>query len=180
MSREDTTRAKSSRSHRRVRRLLVLALLASTIAAGPAVGAPAATAKDVEPLIRTGVGTPVAIRLRSGFAIAVRQARNLPACRALFEALGSDAEKLLAATDYRAATRELESAFCSRRAVATTHVGQPLTWLCGTFSSLGAHEAAAVVLHEALHFGGMREKPATPDARTSREINALVVSRCRP
>ncbi len=180
MSQEDTTGAQPHRSPRWVRRLSVAGLLASTIAGGPALGAPAATAKDVEPFIRAGVRTPVAIRLRSGFAIAVRQARSLPACRALFEALGSDAEKLLAATDYRAATRELESAFCSRRAVATTHVGQPLTWLCGTFSSLGPHEAAAVVLHEALHFGGMREKPGTPDALTSREINALVVSRCRP
>jgi hypothetical protein len=133
-----------------------------------------------EPFIRPGVATAVAIRLRSGFAIAVRQVRDLPQCRALFESLGADPDRILRETDYRAATSELERSFCTRRAVAVTHIGQPFTWVCRTFPALTAHQAAIVLIHEALHFGGLPESPRVPDAMTSQEINFLVVSRCKP
>ncbi len=155
----------------------LLALVAWAIPAACQAVEPAAAAK---PLIRGGIGTLVSIRLQSGYAIAMRQVRTVPQCRAIFDPLGADPERLLLEADYRPATREQETSFCSRKAVAVTRVGQPLTWLCRTFSALTPHEAAAVVIHEALHFGGLREGPGVEDAMTSGEINRLVVSRCRP
>lgn len=137
-------------------------------------------APAAEPAIRRGVATAAAMRLRSGFAIALRQVQELPACHALFESLGSDPEKLLLETDYSAATPELERSYCSRRAVAVTNIGQPLTWVCWTFSELTAHQAAIVLIHEALHVGGLPESPRIPNAMTSQQINTLVMSRCRP
>lgn len=136
--------------------------------------------RAAEPAIRHGIATAAAIRLRSGFAIALRQVRELPECHALFEPLGSDPERLLGGTDYLAATSDLERSYCSRRAVAMTNVGQAFTWVCRTFSGLTAHQAAVVLIHEALHVGGLPESPHTLKAMTSQEINALVTRSCRP
>ncbi len=167
-------------SSRRSGRLLVGTLLAAVACSMPAAGQAVKPAATSEPLIRGVIGTRVSIRLRSGFAIALRQVGNLPQCRAMFDSLGADPGELLRRSEYRPATREQEASFCSRRAVAMTHVGQPSTWVCRTFSALTAHEAALVVLHEALHFGGLTEGPGARDAMTSGEINLLVASRCRP
>ncbi len=167
-------------SSRRRGRLFVGALLAAVACAVPAAGQAVKPIAAAEPLIRDGVGTLVSIRLRSGFAVAMRQVRDAPQCRAMFESLGADPERLLLQAEYRPATREQEATFCSRRAVAMTHVGQASTWVCRTFSALTSHEAALVVLHEALHFGGLTESPGARDAMSSGEINLLVASRCRP
>jgi hypothetical protein len=180
MSQEEHSRVDKRNNSDGAGRFLVVSLLVVIGGVLPAATQASEKATIPEPAIRRGVATAVAIRLRSGFAIAVRQVRELHQCRALFESLGSDGERLLLQTDYRPATKELETSYCSRRAVAVTHIGQPFTWVCGTFSGLTAHQAAIVLIHEALHFGGLGESPRVPDAMTSQEINFLVVSRCNP
>jgi hypothetical protein len=179
MSQEEQSRVdKGNRSYQGVRVLVVSLLVVGGVL--PAVAQSAERATIPEPAIRRGVATPVAMRLRSAFAIAIRQVKELPQCRGLFESLGSDGERLLLQTDYRPATRDLETSYCSRRAVAVTHIGQPLTWVCRTFSGLTAHQAAIVLIHEALHYGGLGEGPRVPNGMKSQEINFLVVSRCHP
>jgi hypothetical protein len=180
MSHEEHSRVDKKNNSQRAGWVLVVSLLVVIGGVLPAATQASENATIPEPAIRRGVATAVAIRLRSGFAIAMRQVRDVQQCRALFEPLASDPERLLLRADYRPATKELETSYCSRRAVAVTHIGQPFTWICRTFSGLTAHEAAIVLIHEALHFGGLPESPRVSDAMTSQEINFLVISRCKP
>jgi hypothetical protein len=180
MSQEEHSRVDKRNNSRRAGWVLGVPLLVVIGGVVPAATQASEKTTIPEPAIRRGLATPVAIRLRSAFAIAMRQVRELPQCRALFESLGSDGERLLVQTDYRPATKELETSYCSRRAVAVTHIGQPFTWLCRTFSGLTAHQAGIVLIHEALHYGGLGESPRVPNGMTSQDINFLVVGRCSP
>lgn len=180
MSQSEHSKVKKNHTSHRAGRALLAWSLAIVAWVAPAGAQASGKNRAAEPAIRRGVATAAAIRLRSGFAIALRQVRELPGCHALFESLKSDPERLLGETDYLAATSDLEKSYCNRRAVAMTNVGQPVTWVCQTFSSLTVHQAAIVLIHEALHVGGLPESPHTPSAMTSQEINTLVTRSCRP
>jgi len=180
MSHSEHSRVQGNNTSQRAGRALLGWSLAIVAWLAPTGTQASENDRTIEPAIRRGIATASAIRLRSGFAIALRQVRELPECHALFESLKADPEKLLGETEYLPATSDLEKSYCNRRAVAMTSVGQPVTWLCQIFSGLTAHQAAIVVIHEALHVGGLPERPRTVDAMTSAEINALVTRSCRP
>ena len=180
MSQNEHSKVKKNHNGHRAGRALLAWSLAVVAWVVPAVAQASEKNRAPEPAIRRGVPTAAAVRLRSGFAIALRQARELPECHALFESLNSDPDRLLGETEYVPATSELEKSYCNHRAVAMTNVGQPVTWLCQMFSGLTVHQAAIVVIHEALHVGGLPESPHTPSAMTSQEINSLVTKSCRP
>ena len=156
--------------------LVVALLLLGGAASSAAQGAEEAAMPL--PLVDRAISTPAAARLRSGFRAAVRRVREVPQCRALILGLGADPESLFSRLDFRAAPPQSEGAYCRRGVVALTKVGQPVIWVCREFARVKLDEAAMLVIHETLHIAGLRERPSTPDAMSSQEINSLVSSSC--
>ena len=113
-------------------------------------------------------------------ALAVERLRELPACRQLFAALGTDGLDRLAASFYTApiSTAELR-ARRRRKASAMISVGYPRTIICSpAFGRLTRRQAAVTVLHEALHHAGLFEYPQKPGAPRSAEIDRQVKVGC--
>ena len=57
-------------------------------------------------------------------------------------------------------------------------MGSPVTFVCRSFLKLSPEDASATVLHEALHFAGLEERPPVSTARTAREITLEVQASC--
>ena len=177
MKQTANSKVERGRSSRLAGKLLAIAVLLVG-GAVPCGAQGSARGAMVAPLVDRAIPAPAANRLRSGFETAVRQVREVPKCRALFESLGADPQSLFPRSDFRPATSAFEDSLCRRGAAALTKVGQPVTWVCRGFAMVKSNEAAILVIHETLHFAGLRERPSTPDAMSSHEINSLVASRC--
>jgi hypothetical protein len=132
--------------------------------------------RPLAPRVSGALPSVLRLRLHNGFALATRQVDEVPACRALLAALDPDAETKLATTLYYGAPQQSP---CTHTMAAFTVVRSPATWLCPTFERLMADEAAVILIHEALHHAGLRERPPTPDAMTSEQINAMVRASCQ-
>jgi hypothetical protein len=160
-----------------------VAMLALLVAAAtPVVGANRETVETlsvgVEPNVRWGVMPDVGLKIRTGFAVAVGRAREIPECAALFSEFGADPVELLGRALYYPAALNRNNLACRNGAQAFTPVGSPITWVCDRFARLDTDKAALVLLHEALHFAGLTEQPHDPRAMTSSEINDMVKDRC--
>ncbi len=133
----------------------------------------------VQPITTRGMD-PLARRLLvSAFPLALRHLSGSPACRALYEELGTDGLLVLSTTIYFSpATKETRGLCDTLRAIAYTRVGQQTTIVCPAFARLSRERAAATLLHEGLHYAGLTERPADPAARSSLEISRLVNDRC--
>jgi hypothetical protein len=124
------------------------------------------------------VPMPVRFRLRNGFELAVDRLERVPGCRALFGALGVDGLDLLAGAAFELPTGSEQNRLC-RRAVAFTRPGSGRIVVCPVrVRAMPTRDLAAILLHEALHLGGLGEWPHDPDAPTSGEITAVVRRRC--
>ena len=159
-----------------------MALVLLVGAATPAVAADR-TANEmlperIEPNVRWGVMPDVALKIRTGFAVAVSRATNVGACAALFRDLGADPVELLGRSLYYPAASNGDNPACANGMMAFTSVGTPVTWVCDRFRRLSTEKAALALLHEALHFAGLPEQPHDPNAMTSSEINDMVKDRC--
>jgi hypothetical protein len=121
---------------------------------------------------------PVVQKMRLAFPHAVLRVQRHAACRALFESLGADGVELLTTTTYLAAQGTLASGRCAHGADALTTIGGRVTWLCPSFGRLSTTRAMVVLLHEALHAGGLSERPRDPTGMSSTEINLMVKERC--
>ncbi len=144
-----------------------------------------------DPLLAPGEAAPAADRprvsddlgqrretlLEEAFALAVSRLGERPECRAMFAELGTDGIVRLATTSYRATTPSMERTVC-RDAVAFTVVGSPQTRLCRSFARQPVRRAASDLLHEALHWAGLSEKPLDPDGLTPGQITRMVQERC--
>jgi hypothetical protein len=120
----------------------------------------------------------VNLKLQQAYPLALSRVQGVATCRALFDGLVADGVEKLTTTIYYAATRRLERSSCRSGSAALTIVGSPQTRLCQSFSRLSTDWAAMLLIHEALHFAGMGEKPLEPSGMTSREINLLVRRGC--
>lgn len=120
---------------------------------------------------------PPIIKYQLGIAYdtAIRVLRKEPSCRTLFQRLGTDGEDVLARSWYSDAG---DGGYCQEAVPAFTKVGSTHIKLCRSFGGLQVSAAAVLLLHEALHSGGLRESPAYPNALTSREINLAVSQGC--
>lgn len=116
--------------------------------------------------------------LTESLALAVHRVHERPGCAQLFADLAADGERLLSLTLYRAPARKTESKWCREGRAAFTAVGSPLTCICPSFGRLSRQGGATILIHEALHFAGLEERPAVPTALDSREINRMVRERC--
>jgi hypothetical protein len=93
--------------------------------------------------------------------------------------MGADGAQLLALSGYYAAGPAREASIC-RRAMATTLVDGGPVHVCRRFDTLSDDEAAVVLLHEALHHAGLRERPQDPDGMEPSAISRMVRSACGP
>jgi hypothetical protein len=157
-----------------------VAALGSLVAwsAEPTPGAAVASAAAVPgPRVIGELPTMVRYRLDRAFPIAVERLREVASCRELFAGLGADGLEKLARTIYLP-PQPGEGRTCRGRVTAFTGVGQPHTRLCPAFADLSTDQAVTIVLHEALHFAGLDERPHDPRGLTPLQINRMVESAC--
>lgn len=117
-------------------------------------------------------------RLREAFPLAVQRVRDVPECQELFIRLGADALEKLTTSVYYPATAHMENRVCRRGVAAFTYVGSPQVRLCRRFASLGPHQAAALLIHEALHWAGLNERPLGKDSLCASDIAGVVSTAC--
>jgi hypothetical protein len=133
----------------------------------------------VKPIASATVPSLLRAKLASSFRLALDRLNTCPTCRDLFEQLHANGHVMLATTIYIAADGEHAIKMCDRAGgAAFTWLGQPTTYLCPCFAQLAPNEAAMSLLHEALHYAGLPERPVHRGAMSSREISALVRKRC--
>jgi hypothetical protein len=145
--------------------------------AGPAVEFTVLARKRFpRPAMDASLQPIIKYQLANAFDTAIRALRTEPECRTLFKRLGSDGEDVLARSQYSDAGN---SGYCEEAVAAFTNVGSMQIKLCRSFGELQASNAAALLLHEALHSSGLRESPVYPNAMTTREINVAVSQGCK-
>ena len=131
------------------------------------------------PNLRPGLLPDLRAKVIESFGLAASQVRSVDSCRGLFARLGADGGDRLKRTLYYPATPEVVEKRCARGVLAATNPGSSVTWLCPGFKSLATRRAALVLIHEALHFAGLPERPQVAGAMSSAEINDLVHDACR-
>lgn len=129
------------------------------------------------PRINRKMSSRLSSTLESAFSLAVERVQNKPQCRAIFADLGADGVTVLSSTLYYQASLKMEKQVCPR-AFGYTLVGGAPTWVCQQFAQLNDRRAARVLLHEALHHGGLDERPHDPDGPTPADIDELVSDAC--
>jgi hypothetical protein len=133
----------------------------------------------VKPIASATVPSPLRAKLATAFRLALNQLDSHATCRGLFEQLDANGHVMLATTIYIASDGAHEVQMCDRAGgAAYTWLGQPATYLCPCFAQLAPTDAAMSLLHEALHYAGLPERPVHPGAMSSREISTLVRRRC--
>ena len=133
----------------------------------------------VKPITSSTVPSPLRAKLATSFRMALNQLNARATCRDLFEQLHANGHVMLATTIYIASDGENAVQMCDRAGgAAYTWLGQPTTYLCPCFAQLSPNDAAMSLLHEALHYAGLPERPVHRGAMSSREISALVRKRC--
>ncbi len=150
----------------------------------PEVIAPFATTRQ-KPWIHPDLTSELAAKLTIAIEIANDRINTLPACSGLFRKLGSEASDTLGSVFILPAQDQHEKSVCSR-VVALTMMGTSKTWVCQSLAKLSDKQVAMVLIHEALHHAGLRERPKKlgtrirdRTAKTSAEINQMVSISCR-
>ena len=162
--------------------LVILFSLANTSFASAAKSgrSPGPATDSSGPWTSQTLDSPAKRQLQRAFPVALQRLEALVTCAGLFEELGADPVVLLRSSLYFPAKPEEDRKICRGAfgALAFTTIGSPVTRLCRKFASLRIHDAAQVILHEALHYAGLPEGPHTADALNSHQINLLVSKRC--
>lgn len=127
------------------------------------------------PHIDDSVSPALRFRLADAYQLALDAVRTRPTCGALFGRLGATGEGTLARTLYRGGG---DVGACLRPVPAFTCVGCPQTVVCPTFLRLGTSAGATILIHEALHFAGLKERPTHPGEMSATEITAMVKTSC--
>jgi hypothetical protein len=142
------------------------------------VSPPVGTRLASRPLVRGLLPDPVARRLALAFPVALERVRTVPGCRALFDRLGGDGVAALASTRYSPAASIGAEGACRPGIAAFTVVRGPLSYLCAAYGTLDTRRAAATLIHEALHYAGLTERPSDPRGLSTHEINRMVRTQC--
>jgi hypothetical protein len=132
----------------------------------------------LKPIASRDLSADLKEALAPAFALAFDRLRAHADCRSLFHQLKADGPLMLATTIYMP-DPEKSGRACRRKGVAAfTTLGNPTTYLCPSFADLPLRFAALSLIHEALHYAGLPERPSTHTAMSSEEINEVVHSRC--
>jgi len=129
-----------------------------------------------QPHMDYSVQPTLRFKLDEAYQVAVEALRRQPSCDALFGAFSVRGEEILAQTVYLGGG---EIGACLQSVPAFTCVGCRRTVLCPLFSRLSSAGGATILLHEALHFAGLKERPGYPGAMSSAEITTMVTASCR-
>ncbi len=132
---------------------------------------------DTRPWIHPRMPEHMRSRLDTAFDLAVAHLQRDLRCSGLFSALGSDGVAMLESTLYFVAGPFNEAKIC-RTAVAYTFVGAAPTVLCRSFAELSDAQAAAILIHEALHHAGLSERRVDRKGLPSHAITRLVHASC--
>jgi len=116
--------------------------------------------------------------LRVGYSLALRMLQPAGTCASLFEPLSASGLESLTSTFYAVPAGSERTSTCRRGAVAFTVPGSRVTKLCPRYGALHPRDAALVLVHEALHAAGLPERPPTPEAASSEEIDLMVERVC--
>lgn len=178
----------------RTAKLFVLSLVVLGLTAAPALAAgrhpktqDTATVESsgrVKVKVVGRLSPDVRRKLTNGFSYAVKRLRADPACQAMFTELGADGVQILAQTTYEPAPSDKEVAGGTATGkdgnflVAYTRVRSSRILLTEIFGRLSTDAAAAFLIHEALHYAGLGEYPADPDALNSFQITQVVAQSC--
>lgn len=133
----------------------------------------------IEPWIHPKMSPQVTQKLRAAVRIAVERIEEVEECGELFFRLGADGEEMLRTTLYFPVSSHNRKNGTCRKAIAYTDVGSRSTFVCPEFSRLSDERAALIIVHEALHYAGLPEKPQDRRAKTSLAINSMVGRSCR-
>lgn len=132
----------------------------------------------LDPLRTDALGPELAGNLTRGFRLALQQVQRRSECAGLFESRGANGAVLLATTVYLMPSGVKSPILCREGVAAYTSLETPVTFLCPVFARVPRTAAATILLHEALHYAGMNERPRDPEGLTPYQINALVSSAC--
>jgi hypothetical protein len=132
--------------------------------------------RSSQPLADDSVSPGLRFQLGIAYSLAMHALRTQAGCRGLFETLGRNGEAVLAGSRYLEAGN---STTCLEGVAAFTTVGATKIKLCHNFGLLQPSTAAVLLLHEALHSSGLRERPGYPGAPSAPEISAVVRGACR-
>jgi hypothetical protein len=134
----------------------------------------------LKPTVEEGLSARVRSRLSSALRFASQQVVKVDSCAALFSDLGADGREQLARAVYYLPSVDQKERLCIQGGgAAFALVGGYRIGICTKqFVNLTQWEAAMTLIHEALHHAGMPERPAVPNALSSREINKLVRVSC--
>jgi hypothetical protein len=141
------------------------------------VGVRADEARDV-PRISGTLYPRIHNKLQQAFPVAVDHVRSNPECRDLFAKFGADGLEKLSTSLYYPSTVQMERRYCRGGVAAFTFVKSPQVRLCKGFASLRTEKAAAVLVHEALHFAGLSERTIDPRGLDPSKINSMVKKAC--
>ena len=118
------------------------------------------------------------VLLNQGKTGANNKLTSLPDCEKMYDDLGANGPTVISSTTYRDGTNTTD---CNNHpgAAAVTQPGSYTVLLCGSvFTNLSSSGAAIVVIHEGLHSAGMTENPPDTTAKTSDQINQMVMANC--
>ncbi|HEX2164705.1 MAG TPA: hypothetical protein VHM02_12210 [Thermoanaerobaculia bacterium] len=116
-------------------------------------------------------------QLNRATPIAIERLQNRAGCARLFADLNrTNGQVVIELTTYRDWSNHDA---CGKGAPAFTTPNRLTVFLCPPFERLSVYDAAATLIHEALHSAGLTEKPNYPDAEmTTTEIQRMVDTAC--
>lgn len=126
----------------------------------------------------TNLTSDASTKVVLAYRLAVARVASDSQCSALFTKLGADGLEKLGMSEYYATPVVAGVDHCGTTVAAYTFVGSPTVMLCPAFATLSTVAAARILIHEALHFAGLGERPEDPHAPMSEEINEIVTANC--
>jgi hypothetical protein len=129
------------------------------------------------PWIHPLMSKPVRSKLETAIELAEGRVRDREQCHDLFVEIGTDGMETLDRTMYFSASPFKESEVC-QRATAYTYLGGSVTRLCRRFATLSDEQAAAVLIHEALHHAGLPDRVPSVEGISPRSIDRMIQSNC--
>lgn len=136
---------------------------------------------EIEPWIHPRMDDGLRARVEMAFEIAAERVQEVEACAELFTEFGVDAKETLGSALYWPVIsyRDVKK-ICGRRTLAFTFVDSPLTFMCPDFEGVSDQRAAQIIIHEALHNAGLKEKPqyAGVGAKSPAAIDSMVAKSC--
>lgn len=138
-------------------------------------------AVEIKPWIHTLMNNDLRSSIEVAYDLAVQRVLEVESCSRLFAELGADAVQILGGSYYWPVISYRDAKqLCDGRNAAFTLVGSPMVFVCGEFKRLSYQDAATIIIHEALHTAGLKERPQYRGngVKSSREISSMVAKSC--